>query len=393
MLAEGQYQGCLIPKVEWITGYSDPFKFDDPDYFKSLILETKANKASDVYVTPMHPVTGLVNGKMKAFTHRPLDEAEVKNILIWAAARETALTDIVSGRSVNSRYEIFDPKLLDARGGKLRHGYRVNASAILSAGGTGVQVILRTIPTDPPPPHEIGLQEDVVRKACPHDGCVYIAGKTGQGKSTTFASIIRFILENDTPIKGNHLTHEEPVEFTFDNILSEHSIIAQSQIPTHFSDFYAANREAMRRKPGFILIGEMRDKETITAGVEASLTGHPVFGTVHAIDVAAVMRRLISRFPENERATAIFDIIETARFILAQRLLPAVDGKLVAAREWLEFTPEIREQLLDLSDMGMVTQKTRELVLLRGHSFEKEADRLLREGRISEETAMTLRRG
>ena len=393
MLTEGQYQGCLIPKAPRVTAYGDPFKFDDADHFKALVLETKAHKASDIYVTPNHPVTGLVSGKMKAFTHRPLDETEVKNILRWSAARETALTDIVSGRSVNARYEIFDPELYDSRGGRVRHGYRVNASAILSAGATGVQVILRTIPTDPPRHYEIGLPEEVVRKACPEDGCVYIAGKTGTGKSTTFASIIRFILENDTPIKGNHLTHEEPVEFTFDNILSDHSIIAQSQIPTHFSDFYVANREAMRRKPGFILIGEMRDKETITAGVEASLTGHPVFGTVHAIDVAAVMRRLISRFPENERATAIFDIIETARFILAQRLMPTVDGKLVAAREWLEFTPEVREQLLDLSDMGMVTQKTRELVNLRGHSFSKEADRLLLEGKISVETAMSLRRG
>ncbi|MGK9007559.1 ATPase, T2SS/T4P/T4SS family, partial [Citrobacter europaeus] len=95
----------------------------------------------------------------------------------------------------------------------------------------------------------------------------------------------------------------------FQSIGSRHSIIVQSQIPTHFADFYEANREAMRRKPGLIMIGEMRDEETIRAAIEASLTGHPAFGTVHATNVAAVARRLISRFDVADRATAIYDIV------------------------------------------------------------------------------------
>ena len=126
------------------------------------------------------------------------------------------------------------------------------------------------------------------------------------------------------------------------------------------------------------------------SAVEASLTGHPVYATVHAINVAAVVRRLISRFPEGERATAIFDIVETSRFIMAQRLVRTRAGGRVAAREYLVFDEYVREQLLDLDQMGKVTQRVKQLVEERGHSFRKEAARLLDAGVIDEKVAREL---
>ena len=140
------------------------------------------------------------------------------------------------------------------------------------------------------------------------------------------------------------------------------------------------------------MYGELRDEESIRAAVEASQTGHPVFGTVHANDVAAVIRRLISRFPQEERATAIFDIVDSVRLVMAQTLVPSTTGRRVAAREWLEFDDDIRDELLDLSDMGRVTSAIREVMKGRGWSFEKEAERLLCAGLITEETATTIRR-
>lgn len=387
---EDSIPGALLPKAERLTAYKDPFRFDNPATFKLLMLESLMHNVSDVFIQPGLPVCARINGTMMALTHRPLDDGEVKNILKWAAGRDTAQTDIISGISVNGRYELFDPDQKDARGARIRYGYRVNASPIQCWGGTSAQVVMRAIPTDPPKYNELGLTEDIVRAATPRDGIVYIAGATGSGKTTTFASIIRYILENETPIKGNLVTHEEPIEFTFDSVQSRHSIIVQSQVPTHFKNFYLANREAMRRKPGLIMIGEMRDEETIRASIEASLTGHPVFGTVHATNVAAVMRRLISRFPENERATAIFDIVETARFIMAQRLVKGTNGKLLAAREYLIVDEEIREALIELDQMGKVTSRLKELVEGKGHSFKKEAARLLDAGLIDDITAREL---
>lgn len=384
--------GALLTRLDWKTGYSDPFRFQTPEQFKALMLETLAHDASDILIQPGYPVCIEVNGRLCAITHRGLDDSEVREILILVAGRDTAWTDIVAGRSANPRYELFDPKARDARGDRLRHKYRVNASAISYHGQTSCQIVMRSIPRDPPVYTAVGLTEELVRMACPEDGIVYVAGRTGSGKTTTFASIVRFILENDTPIKGNFITHEEPIEFNFQSIASKHSIIVQSQIPTHFADFYEANREAMRRKPGGIMIGELRDEETIRAAVEASQTGHPVFGTVHANDVAAVIRRLISRFPEAERATAIYDIVDSARLVVAQTLIPGTSGRRVAAREFLQFDDDVRNALLDLSEMGKVTSTVRELMKDRGWSFAKEAERLLADGSIDQETAAMLRR-
>lgn len=385
--------GALIERLERLTSYEDPFRFDRADQFKAMMLETLTHGVSDIFIQPALPVVVKKYGRLYAVTRRTLDVGEVNELLKMAANRDTATTDIVSGTAVNERYELFDPQRKDARGARLRYAYRVNASPIACHDDTSCQIVIRAIPDDPPRIQDVGLSEDIVRMATPRDGIVYVAGATGHGKTTTFAAINRFILENDTPIKGNLISHEEPIEFTYDKIQSKHSIFVQSQIPTHFKDFYRANREAMRRAPGLCVIGELRDQETIRAAVELSLTGHPVFGTVHAKDVAAIMRRMISRFPEQERATAIYDLVDTSRFMMAQKLVPTVDGKRTAARSWLKFTEQVRDTLMDLTDMGRVTQRVAEFVRDEGHTFAAEADRLLAAGVINEAAARDLRHG
>ena len=382
--------GGLLPRAPSKTGFTPPQRFVLIEQFKGIMLEALAHNASDVYIQPGLPICARINGDLMALTPSTLDESEVKYMIKWTSGRDTAETDILSGVPVNARYELFSPDKLDARGAKVRHGYRVNISSILYFGSTSGQIVLRSIPNEPIPYDKLGLSEQLVLDCIPRDGIVYVAGATGSGKTTTFAAIIRYILEHDTPIKGNLLTHEEPIEFTYDTINSRHSILVQSEIPHHFKDFYAANREAMRRKPGLILIGEMRDEATIRAGVEASLTGHPVYATVHATDVPSVMRRLISRFPVNDRATAIYDIVDTARMIMAQRLVKGVDGKLIAVREYLKFTDQIREELASLDQMGKVTAVIAKIVEEQGHSFRKEAKTLLEAGRITEQVAHSI---
>lgn len=371
-------------KAEWITGYEDPFRFDNVTDFKKMMLESLAQGASDVFLQPHQPALLLVQGCIVSMTHRLLDDFEIKNILRWASNRDTAETDIVSGTPVNARYECNSLGERNERGELVRYAWRVNASPIQYRGATSAQIVMRAIPDTPPKPEQVGLSQQLVEFMTPRDGIVYVAGATGSGKSTTFAAIIRHILENDTPIKGNLITHEEPIEFSYHNVHSNHSVIVQSQIPTHFKDFATANREAMRRKPGLILVGEMRDEATIRAAVEAALTGHPVFGTVHAVNVATVMRRLISRFPEKERGAAIFDILETVRIIMAQRLVPGVDGKLVALREYLVFDKEVRDELYGLDSMARITRRVDELVQSKGHSFSADAHEMAQAGRVDE---------
>lgn len=382
--------GGLLPRPESRTGFDAPLRFEQPAQLKGLVLEALAHRASDLYIMPSMPIVAMIEGQLQALTRDAIEDPDVKTILKWVAGRDTAVTDIISGIPVNARFEVRDPVERDVRGAFLRHGFRVNASPIQYGGQPSCQIVMRPIPHSPPSITEVGLDESIAQMATPRDGIVYVAGPTGSGKTTTFSAIIRYILEGDTPIKGNIITHEEPIEYTYDGIQSQHSIVAQSQIPNHFKTFEDANREAMRRKPGLILLGELRDTSTIQAAIEASLTGHPVFGTVHANDVAAVMRRLISRYPQGERGTAIFDIVETARFIMAQRLVIGVNGKRVAAREYLQFTQDLREELSDLTDMGRVTSAVRSMVREVGHSFRAEGERLLAAGIITEKVANEL---
>ena len=379
-----------LPLVDYKTAYADPFRFNHADQFKALMLETLAHGCSDIFIQPMTPVCARINGRMMAITRRDIDDGEVKSILKWAADRDTAHTDILEGKPVNGRYELFDPTAKAASGARVRYGYRVNAVPVLCEGTTSAQIVIRAIPTKPPAAAELDLSEAVLVAATPKTGIVYVAGATGSGKTTTFAAIIRHILEGDTPIKGNIVTYEEPIEFRFHMIESTHSVIVQSQVPDMIQNFYVGIREAMRRKPELIMIGELRDQETIRSAVEASLTGHAVFATVHASNVAAIARRLISRFPEGERATAIFDIIETSRFMMAQRLVRTRAGGLAAAREYLVFDEGIRDALLGLDQMGKVTQALKELVAERGHSFKREAARLYDNGVIDERVAQEL---
>lgn len=382
----------LYTVLETKTGYKEPFRFDSSTQFKELMLESLAQGASDVFLQPQKPALLLVQGNLVSLTRRVLDDFEIKNILRWASNRDTAETDVVSGNAVNARYECNSMGEKNERGELIRYAWRVNASPVQYRGSTSVQIVMRSIPDTPPLPEQVGLSQELVVNMTPRDGIVYVAGATGSGKTTTFASIIRHILENDTPIKGNLITHEEPIEFSYHNVQSKHSVIVQSQIPTHFKDFAAANREAMRRKPGLILVGEMRDEATIRAAVEAALTGHPVFGTVHAVNVATVMRRLISRFPEKERGAAIFDILETVRIIMAQRLVPGVDGKLVALREYLVFDKEVRDELYDLDSMARVTRRIDELVQEKGHSFAVDASEMAQAGKVNEDLARRILR-
>ena len=226
-----------------------------------------------------------------------------------------------------------------------------------------------------------------MRKLISPHGSFLVSGATGSGKTTTFAAIIRHILENDTPIKGHILTHEEPIEYRYDKIQSSHSIIVQSQIPDHFPTFHAANREAMRRRPAMVLVGELRDLETIQSAVEIARTGHAIFATVHATDVASIPQRLVSRYPQDAQREAIFDIIDTTHAMMTQRLVKGVDNRLVALRECLVLTREIRNHLLNLGDQGRITQALRTLVPEHGSSFADDARRLLDQGRISQSVA------
>jgi defect in organelle trafficking protein DotB len=369
-----------------LTEFNVPPFFQEEDQFKSLIYEAVMQGCSDIFLQPFRPALILKNQNLYSITERTLSETELTSFVMWVSGRATATTDIAEGQSVDARYEIFDRSgKKDQNGNRERFAFRVNISGILSYGMTNYQIVMRLIPNMPPKLNEVGLSAEFVKEQCtPENGMILVCGQTGSGKSTTFAAIIRYILENDTKIKGNIITAEQPIEYTYELIKSNHSVITQSEIPTHFKTFALANEAAMRRRPNLAMIGELRDAETIQAAVELSLTGHPVFATVHSNTVATVVKRMISRFPPNLQMSAIADIVETTRLIIAQRLIPKCHEEgLIAVREHLQFTQEIRQYLASLKDVSKIVFEIDSLVKSKGVSFKHQANELYAQGLIS----------
>jgi len=217
-----------------------------------------------------------------------------------------------------------------------------------------------------------------------------VTGATGSGKSTLLSSIIRSFAE-DPNCNRKILTYEAPIEFVYDSVQKTSCVISQSEIPRHLPTFDAGIRNALRRKPRLILVGECRDKVTIDALLEASLTGHPVYTTVHSNGVAETVRRLVNSFPEEERNSKILDLVETMRLVIWQKLVPTVDKKRTPLREYLVFDPPTRTMLSKL-DPDQVSIQTRKLVKDRGQTMYHDALKKHKEGIISDDVLEQIER-
>ncbi len=313
---------------------NEPSRFTAQD-LDALLLFCVRNETSDVTLQTNDKVIADIHGRIHRITQHELSNSEVAELLntIYGA---NGTAQILSGRDLDTHYEI-----KPSRGERYR--FRVNGTGCHVEGTEGIQITLRSIPVDPPHLKDMDLPKVLVDGMIPDQGIVIVSGATGSGKSTLLAGFMREVLENYT---GKVLTYEAPIEFVYDNVPQPHTSIAQHEIPANLPDFPSAVRNALRRKPTYILVGEARDKETIAAVIDAALTGHVVYTTVHANGVADTLRRMIAAFPAEERYGRAVDLIELTRAIVWQRLIPTKDGKRMPLREWLVFDDEVREELL-----------------------------------------------
>ena len=182
-------------------------------------------------------------------------------------------------------------------------------------------------------------------ESTPAQGAVIVAGETGSGKTTTLAALIRRILEEETPIHGNVITYEAPIEFVFENVPSASCTIMQHEIGLHLPTFAAGVRNSLRRKPGLLLVGELRDMHTVMASVEAAQTGHPIYTTTHANDVAHILRRLTLMFPADLQIQAFHDVLGSSHLLVSQLLVPRVGGGRFCLREWQVLTNPVRREV------------------------------------------------
>lgn len=352
---------------------NEPVRFASV-HLDRLLEHCETLSASDITIQTNQCIYAEVYGRLLRITNRKLSNTEVSEMLNTIYG-PNGTTQILSGKDVDTDYE-FRPTRTE------RYRYRVNGTGCQVEGHDGIQLTLRTIPTTPPTLASMDLPPDVIAAIKPHQGVVYVTGATGSGKSTLLAAIIRDLAEQ-TDSHRKILTYEAPIEFVYDDVEMTSAIVSQTEIPRHLPSFAAGVRNALRRKPRAILVGEARDKETIAAVLEAAVTGHPVYTTLHTNGVAETIRRLVTTFPADERNGRTIDILETIRLAIWQKLVPTVDGKRVALREYLIFDEEIRDKLLQ-HDPETITAATRVILKERGHTMFDDATRKFKEGIISE---------
>ena len=216
--------------------------------------------------------------------------------------------------------------------------YRVN---VFTQRGT-VGLVIRRIPNEVPPMHELGLPPSCKDLADKPRGLILVTGPTGSGKSTTLAALIDYI---NTSRRGHILTMEDPIEFLHED---KSCWVSQREIGADAISFKAALRRAMRQDPDVIMVGEMRDLETISLAVTAAETGHLVFGTLHTTSAVQTISRIVDVFPPDQQQQIRMQLADTIQGIISQTLLPRANGQgRIAAHEILVGSDAIRALIRD----------------------------------------------
>ncbi len=245
-------------------------------------------------------------------------------------------------------------------------------------------IVLRVIPNRIPTVEELGIPPQLNEITRERTGIVLVTGPTGSGKSTTLAAVINRMNE-EKPI--HIITIEDPIEYLYP---AKQATINQREIGADTESFALALRAALRQAPKVILVGEMRDAETINTALEASETGHLVLSTLHAIDAAKTIDRIVGVFPKNEERQVRTRFAQSFRWIVSQRLVPKIGGGRVAVCEILRATARTRDYVRDGEKEGRSLLDAMEDGALDGmQSFDSELKRLIEAGEIDMQTGLS----
>ena len=245
-------------------------------------------------------------------------------------------------------------------------------------------VVMRVIPSKIPDFTSLNLPDELREIANLRNGVVLVTGPTGSGKSSTLAALIDLINEQQY---YHILTIEDPIEFLHTH---KNCVVHQRELHSDTPSFALALRAALRQAPKVILVGEMRDKETIEIALEAAETGHLVLSTLHTIDASKSVERVIGVFPQNEQDMMRNRLAKTFRYIVSQRLIPRKDGSgRIAAMEILKSTLRTREYVEKGEGDGKTLLDAMRVGGTEGMQyFDGEIEKLIRAGVIDFETGM-----
>jgi twitching motility protein PilT len=279
-----------------------------------LLHDMIAKKASDLHMSAMcHPAM-RIHGEMHFLNERPVLSSDDIMSLLRPILNDKAREDFEAKNDADFAYEV--PGL--AR-------FRVN----VFRDRKGVGSVMRQIPIEIIPAEKLGLSKAIIDLCYLSKGLVVVTGPTGSGKSTTLAGMVDYINKN----RSDHIiTIEDPVEFVHPNIKC---LVNQREIGLHTKSFKNALRAALREDPDIVLVGEMRDLETVAIAMETAETGHLVFGTLHTTTAISTVDRIIDQFPTDQQPQVRVMLSESLKGVVAQVLCKKIGGGRVAAQEVL----------------------------------------------------------
>jgi twitching motility protein PilU len=325
-----------------------------------------AKKASDLFITAGFPPAIKLDGKMTPVANQPLTPQHTTE-LARAMMNDRQAQEFEATKECNFAI---------SPGGIGR--FRVNAFVQQARIG----MVLRTITTTIPKFEDLRLPAVLKDLVMAKRGLIILVGATGSGKSTSLAAMVGYRNENSY---GHIITIEDPIEFTHEH---KNCVITQREVGVDTENWFAALKNTLRQAPDVILIGEIRDRETMDYAVAFSETGHLCMATLHANSANQALDRIINFFPEDRRSQLLMDLSLNIRALVSQRLIPNKDGKgRVAAVEIMLNSPLIQDLIFkgEVHEIKAIMAKSRELGM---QTFDQHLFELYENGSISYEDAL-----
>ena len=333
-------------------------------YFKQAVEQ----KASDLHLIAGSIPALRIGGELVKLNHEAIKSEELEQAV-------SSLVDKKIWERFQRRRELdFSQEFFGNR-------FRINLHYQEGKIGLSARLVL----SDVPKPEEFGLNEIIYKLTHLRDGLILVTGPSGSGKSTTLAIMINII---NTERRAHIITIEDPIEYLFKE---KQSIIEQRELGHDTKDFASALKYTLRQDPNIIMVGEMRDKETISAALTAAETGHLVLSTLHTTTAAETIERIIDVFPSHQQQQILNQLASTLRAVIGQQLLPKINGGRIAAREIMINNSAVAN-LIRRNQIGQiytVIQTSRKDGMI---TMNKAIDKLLQKGLVSADVAKNYKR-
>lgn len=330
-----------------------------------LFALMKEKSASDMFLAVNSPIQIKISGTLYPINQQKMDQVMILNLL-----NEVVSSEHMAELDSNNELNIGIP--VSGVGSFRLSAFRQRGS---------ISAVFRYIPSHIPALKDANLPPLLADVIMEKRGLVLVVGATGSGKSTTIASMLDHRNES---ITGHILTLEDPIEFLFRN---KQSIVNQREIGTDSASLSLALKNALRQAPDCILIGEIRDMDTMSAALAYAQSGHLVVATLHANNSYQALNRIINFFPLENRQALLSDLAATVRVIVSQRLVPALDGGRRAAVEIMVNTRHIAD-LIERGELGQIKEAIEKSMSPGSQTFEQALMMLISEGAVTKDDAM-----